>query len=252
MRLAALFTVFDGLELLGNAITSCYDHVDEIVLCYQTTSNTFKESNNAKDFCENFRGEPGYTVIQYKTQRVGTKQNERNKHQLMIDTAKGLKCTHFYMSATDHFYMGNQFEYAKTVVDRIDFDVTFTNMYTYYKFPEWQITPIEDYVMPFITKLYPHTKIINSTKFPLRVDPSVRVNTHDKWLLFDESEVMMHHYSMVRKNIREKLMNSASSFRYDVQEAHAREHDNYDIELNPGVSYFKGHKIQLVPNYFSI
>lgn len=253
MRLAALFTVYDGLELLGKAIDACYNHVDEIVLCYQAVSNTGKESQKAKDFCERFRNEPGYTVIEYRTQRVGPKENERNKHQMMIEAAKGLKCTHFYLSATDHFYLPNQFEYAKTVAEKGDLDLTFTSMYTYYKFPEWQITPIEDYYMPFITKIYPDTKIIiNSSMYPLRVDPSVRVNRWSKWILFDESEVMLHHYSMVRDNIREKLMNSASSFKYEVQEAHAREHDNYDLEANPGVSYFKGRKIKVVPNYFDL
>lgn len=253
MKLAALFTVYDGLELLGKAITSCYDHVDEIVLCYQTVSNTGKESTNAKEFCENFRGEPGYRVLEYKTKSINPKDNERQKHQLMIDTAKTLGCTHFYLSATDHFYLSNQFEYAKTVTEKLNLDLTFTAMYTYYKFPEWQITPIEDYYMPFITKLYPDTSIIiNSSKYPLRVDPSVRVNKFDKWLLFDESEVMLHHYSMVRANIREKLMNSASSFKYDVQEAHAREHDNYDLSVNQGISYFKGRKVVEVPNYFAI
>lgn len=252
MRLAALFTVYDGLELLGKALEACEAHVDEIVLCYQTTSNTGQKSDKAKQFCEAFRNEKGYTVIEYKTQRTGTKENERNKHQLMIDTAKGLKCSHFYLSATDHFYLSNEFEYAKSVVSKLDPDVTFTQMYTYYKHPTWQITPIEDYYMPFITKLYPDTQIIKSVKYPVLVDPSVRVNRTDNAIIFDNKEVMLHHYSMVRNNIREKLLNSASSFKYDVHEGYAREHDNYDLLLNPGISYFKGRKVVEVENYFNI
>lgn len=252
MRLAALFTVYDGLELLGKALTACEAHVDEIVLCYQTVSNTGQRSEKAKIFCEAFAKEPGYTVIEYKTQRTGPKENERNKHQLMIDTAKGLKCTHFYLSATDHFYISNQFEYAKTVVDRLNPDITFTKMYTYYKYPTWQLTPIEDYTMPFITRLYPDTMMISSTRYPYLVDPSVRINRFINTILFDESEVMLHHYSMVRDNIREKLLNSASSFKKDVQEKHAAEFESYDIKVNPGISYFKGRKVKEVENYFDL
>jgi hypothetical protein len=59
---------------------------------------------------------------------------------------------------------------------------------------------------------------------------------------------------MVRENIHDKFRNAAASMRWGKRQAEgfALEYEMYDIDRNPGVSYFRGRKIKIVPNYFNI
>jgi hypothetical protein len=243
MKLAVCYTIF-GTELLSKSIRNIIHLVDEVIICYQEVSNT----GNKKPFDWTHEYNPKYHFVKYETDlKLGTKENERRKHQLMINTATKLGCSHFILSATDHFYRKDEVIYAKKKA--LSYDVTFTAMYTYFKHPTWQLNPKEDYFMPFICKL--PAKIINTTKYPLLVDPSVRVE-HKTWYLFNEDECMLHHFSMVRKDIRKKFENAASDRVRKQIEHYTNEFEMYDIQENPGVSYFKGRKIKEVPNYFDI
>lgn len=219
--------------------------MDFVVICYQEVSNT----GRVKPFEWSHQYNEKYKFIKYETrQGISPKENERRKHQFMMDYAHQLGCTHAIMAATDHFYHRSQLDKAKEKA--IKYDVTFTAMYTYFKNPTWQLTPIEDYFMPFICKL--PCKIINQVKYPLIVDPSCRV-AFKTWYLFGVHEVMLHHYSLVRKDLKEKFLNSASGKRVtDRMSEFMDEVEHYDIDINPGVKYFNGRKIKVVPNYFNL
>jgi hypothetical protein len=245
LKLAICYTVF-GTELLTESINNIIDQVDKVIICYQEVSNT----GNKKPFDWAHHFNPKHHLIQYIPElRLGTKENERRKHQLMIDTAHKLGCSHFILSATDHFYRKD--EVIKAKEKALNYDVTFTGMYTYFKYPIWQITPLETYFMPFICKL--PAKIVNRTKYPLLVDPSVRVE-HKTWYLFNEDECMLHHFSAVRKDIKAKYDNAAASVNWSEEKVKGflHEYEMYDIHQNPGISYFKGRKVKEVPNYFGI
>lgn len=242
MRLAICYTVF-GTELLSESIKNIIDVVDEVIICYQEVSNTGIE----KPFEWSYEHNPKFHFIKYNTRiGIGTKENERQKHQLMINTAHKLGCTHFILSATDHFYHKDEVITAR--LKAVDYDVTFTAMYTYFKYPIWQLDPIEDYYMPFICKL--PAKILSTVKYPLLVDPSVRVS-FNSWYLFTPFEVMLHHFSMVRKDMKAKFANAASAIGRK-NPVYLQEWENYDINENPGIQYFKGRKVKIVPNYFGL
>ena len=256
MKLAACYTVFNGLELLEKSIQQIYPVVDVIIICYQTVSNKGNECKQVEKFVQyNFLAKKKVEIVKFTPDlSVNTKENERRKHQLMLETARKSGCSHFFLSATDHFYQLTEFVNAKEHVKWEDIDVSFTKMYTYYKHPTWQLNPIESYYMPFIMRLHPETKIAVVRNFPLKVDPSVQVNTFAKWYLFPEEQIMMHHYSMIRENIKDKFKNAAASIRWRNEEAEmfAAEFENYDIESNPGIKYFQGRKIKIVENHFGL
>lgn len=256
MKLSACYTVFNGLELLGKSIEQIYPLVDNVIICYQTVSNTGNPCNRVENFVHyHFQSKKKVIIVHFHPDfSVNTKENERKKHQLMLETARKAGSTHFFLSATDHFYDKEQFCFAKKAAESCDFDVTFTKMFTYYKHPTWQLTPIEDYYMPFIMKLHDNTCIASIRNYPLRVDPSVQVNTYKNWYLFSENQIMMHHYSMIRENIKNKFKNAAASMRWKPGDAEnfANEFENYDITENPGIKYFNGRKIKEVENIFNI
>lgn len=254
MKLAYCITVFNGWELLESAINSIKPFVDNVIICYQKTSNTGNFEPLNYERAKYYIGEKKVDVINFEPNlRLHTKQIEITKHQCMIDRAKMLGCSHFIMAATDHFYLEEELERAKQMVIKNNYDVTVTKMYTYYKNPEWQLTPIEDYYMPFICKLYPRTRVTNAN-YPVLVDPSVKVNTHDRFYEFKQDEIMMHHYSMIREDIRNKFDNAAASVNWgeDRVKLFIDEYENYNLEENKGVTYFQGRKIKVVDNYFNL
>lgn len=253
MKLAAIYSVFNGLELLEGSIKQIESLTDEIIIVYQTMSNTGNVSAKVEPFLYGLN-EKFHLVKFIPDLNVSTKENERVKHQIGIDYAKKLDCTHFFFSATDHYYLPYQFATYKKICETLNCDLTFTSMLTFYKHPTWQLTPIEDYYMPFICKLFPHTKIIKTSSYPAKVDPSLKINSYTTWKIFEQDEIMMFHFSMIRKDIRNKFNNAAASIRWkpgDI-ERFVSEYENYNIETNPGISYFGGRKIKIVENTFSL
>src|SRR5688500_8177721 len=104
MKLIACYTVFDGMELLDPAIESIRAHVDLVIICYQTISNTGQQMAQADiDILKSMVGE--HVILSYSTDlSVNAKVNERRKHSMMIEKARQLGATHFLLGATDHFY----------------------------------------------------------------------------------------------------------------------------------------------------
>lgn len=256
MRLGIFYTIFNGTELLNGAIRNILPHVDVILLHYQTTSNRGHRSNEFSEWYEKNRSilSDKIRILKYKPRNdwQKTKMNERIKHNQALMYLRKEGCTHFMMSACDHYYNPDEFALAKEKAK--DFDVTWSGMYTYYKYPEWQLTPMENYYMPFICKLGEKTKI--GSGFPVRVDPACGVTPYTTQYGFATKELILHHYSMVRTDIRNKFINAASNINYkDRVNEFVNEYENYDIEVNPGVSYFSGdciRKIKVVPNWFNI
>lgn len=256
MKLAACYTVFNGTELLAKSIEQISNHVDHIIICYQYKSNKGNPSPSSmmSDIMKIKHKNRIHLVEFTPDLTLNTKENERRKHQLMIETASELDCTHFLLSACDHFYDENQFIHAKNECKVCNYDVTFTKMYTYYKYPTWQLTPIEAYCMPFICKIYSNTRIEKQNEYPERVDPSVQINTIKYRYTFTENDIMLHHYSMIREDIENKFTNAAASIRWkpDDIKLFIDEYNNYDININPGLKYFQGRKIIEVENKFNL
>lgn len=253
-KVAALYTAFNGLELLEKSIEQIVDYVDVVVIAYQNVSNLGEWSHEVEPFVKGLESEKIHVLEFEPNLNRTTKQNERAKLQMRIDYARSIGCTHFFSSATDHFYNSEHFGRAVTHSIINDYDVTFTRMFTYYKHPTWQIDPIEDYFMPFICKIHPNTKVEYQKNYPVKVDPSIMLNTCKKYHVFPIGKIMMHHFSMVRVDIENKFRNAAASIRWndEQKERFLKEWKGYDIESNPGVSYFRGRKVKVVPNHFGL
>lgn len=252
MKLAVCFSIYNGLELLEPAVKQWLFRADIILLCYQTTSNKGEYSVASKLMAEHFATKYNCHTLNFAPDlRNNTKKNELDKHNMMLQYARGAGATHLIMSATDHFYTDQQFNWA---ISQDNADVSFTKMYTYYKHPTWQLTPMEDYYMPFLIKINPNTAFMRMANYPVRVDPSLQINTSASCRVFDPLGISMHHYSMVRKDILNKFKNAAASIRWSESQRleFINEYQNYDLTKNPGVVYFGGRKIRVVDDYFKL
>ena len=251
MKLTICYTTFNGLELLEKSISNIYDLVDCIIICHQKISNTGnleKEPRLNHRILKMLADEyPKVRLLNFEPNlSLNTKENERNKHNRMITFSRFFGTTHFVLSACDHFYKKNEFEYVKQKCLVNDYDVTFTKMYTYYKHINWQISPIEDYYMPFIMKLHLNTEI-STCKYPLQVDPSVKINTCNNFHVFEQNEIMLHHYSMIREDIVDKFTNAAASIRWTPQQIFNFIDEYENAKVGDEISYFRGRKIIEVP-----
>jgi len=249
--IAACYTVFNGEELLEKSMQQMADVVDFFVICYQETSNKGEKNPNLLRFLARFAGKNGVILLNFEPNlAINTKQNERNKHQLMLDVARSNAATHVILAACDHFYRKNELKMAVATSVLSGFDVTFTAMFTYYKRPTWQLFPKEEYYMPLVIKLHPETAITQTRTYPVLVDPSVKVNTCKKWWVFPIQECALHHYSMVRTDINSKFKNAAASIRWKPEQVERFLHEYDHAAVGDSISYFQGRKIVEVENYF--
>jgi len=255
MKLAACYSIFNGLELLHDSIKQIIQHVDVLIIGYQTTSNKFQVDNASKVLAHELQKKYGAVIFEFQPNpSINTKANELNKHNKFIEVARNYNCTHFFMSATDHFYESESFSNQSKMIMNSHYNCSFTRMYTYYKYPSWQITPLEDYYMPFIMRITTNTMFDKIPNYPVVVDPSLKINTYSPCLVIEPYILIMHHYSMVRNNIVNKFKNAAASIRWNdaMRNQFIDEYNNYDINVNPGLHYFQGRKIQVVPDYFNL
>lgn len=252
MKLAAVYSVYNGLELLEKAMLQIKNEVDIFIIVYQKVSNKGEVDLTVKKKVERIAKKFNAKVFLYETDlKLKTKQNELNKHNLGLEVAKSFDCTHFVIGATDHYYNDLEFKAAKQIA--VNFDLTLTAMYTYYKKPEWQLYPIEDYLMPFICRLYDNTVFdLKTWQPPYIVDPAVRINTIDTHYLFKQDEIMMHHYSMIRTDIKNKFKNAAASVNWNEEKVYQFIDEYENAKVGSEISYFKGRRLIEVDNYFNI
>lgn len=253
VSLAFCYSVFNSCELLEGSIEQIYNHVDNIIICIQTVSNSGNKIDSFDlNICKYLDLKyKKITLCYYDTDvSLNPKENERRKHNLMIQKAKYIGSSHFIFGAADHYYIEEEFKSAVDYAIKRNFDLTASAMFTYYKKPEFQLTPIESYYMPFVMKMYPETKI-SKGQYDFLTDPSVRIEPVYSKYIFEEDELMMHHFSMVRKDLISKFNNSASAQNWPEKiEGFIKEYENASV--GDSISYFKNRKIVEVPNYFKI
>lgn len=250
MKLALLYTVWTGddMEMLQWSIEQHALHVDQVFICYQTTSNVGEVDDlaaqlRAVNFLMEFAIKGVKLILKDPDLSLSTKENERIKHNLMIQEAKKHGFTHFIMAACDHFYDAKTFDYCKNWVKENGPDVILTKMITYYKSPEWALWPLESYYMPFIHKMHPNTEISATAKYPVLVDPSVKVNTFNNIIIPSEKEAILHHHSMIRPDIRKKFRNAASSIRWKPEQVETFISEYENAKLGDNITYFQGREL---------
>ena len=244
MKLSLLYTYFNGFDQLINSIEKMHDLVDSVVVCYQTTSNKGHVSGTIESELNHLSNTfPNVILLNWEPNpNSDTKQNERDKHNFMIQHIKQTDSTHFIMSACDHVYTSGHIEVAKKKMISENLDICFTKMFTYYKHENWRVDPIEEYFMPFIHKLHASTKIVTG-KYPAYVDPSVKVNTCKRFHIFKPSECIMHHYSMVRNDIENKFNNAAASVRWTPEQIKTFIDEYNNAKLGNAITYFSGRRL---------
>jgi len=209
-KLAGIWNVWDGDELLERSIELIKPHLDVIIVVFQSISNSG----------EFYEPKIPYNLIDLSEFYIPAvnqsgQWNETMKRNKGLELAKSMECTHFIQMDCDEMYFPEDFKKAKEFVYENNLDASYCGLKTYYKYPTKQIVPEENYFVPFIHKIYPETKMLFDKKYPAFADPTRRTNTYANHSEIDW--LRMHHYSFVRSDINRKLRNSSSSQAFENQ-----------------------------------
>lgn len=245
MKLAAIYNVWDGEELFAGSLASIKDHVDEVIVIYQTVSNFGEEHNPAPaifDAAKDLKV-PLHARQYHPSIGVGT-INEICKRNMGLKVAEELGCTHFLFLDCDEFYQ--DFKKAKQQYLTAGTDGSVCKMYTYFNRPTLRFEEYDNYYVPFIHKLHPST-IAGAPSYPFYVDPTRKVPAYGIVMLIGEP---MHHFSYIRKDIERKCRNSSA--RKNIERSQLLQ-DYNDPACGPGF-YVKDFRQKLieVPNLFNI
>jgi hypothetical protein len=245
MKLAAIYNVWDGVELLAGSMACLKGHVDKIIIVYQDTSN-YGEKYNPLDHTNLDNDLPIIFEKFYPVLSKSPAWNETQKRNAGIEMARLSNCTHFLHLDCDEYYE----DFAAAKQSYIDSGAygSVVRLHTYFREPTWRLDVPENYFVPFIHKLSPYT-IAGQRGYPFHVDPTRRINEKN----VVELPVFMHHFSWVRQNIRRKAENSSA--RMNIEKGTILEdYDKLAHMDNPEGFYIRDYDrhITQVENIFNI
>lgn len=239
-KIAGIWNVWDGDELLERSIELIKPHLDVVIVIFQTISNSGElYLPSMPDHLID------YKILYEPNFNIHPQHNEQLKRNVGLNEARKFGCTHFIHLDCDEMYFTDDFAKAKELCYKNDLDASYCSLKTYYKYPTKQLFPEESYFVPFIHKIHPNTKMCFDKRYPAFVDPTRRTNTFEKHQYIDW--LKMHHYSFVRKDIHRKLRNSSSA------SAFANNVITWDeFDTTGKMIHFKDYITIDVPNYFDL
>lgn len=213
MKLGVVFNVFDGEELLEDAVARIAHFSSYIILICQGVSNHGIENYAGAIECQRLNNLGFVDEVMTFTPDLSQSPytNELEKRNLGLHVLRKVGCTHFLMMDVDEFYRDTEAANAIQAIKDYDYGVTYCRLYTYYKYPVVQLTPMEEYFVPFICKLTDDVSLGGPTLYeaPL-VDPTRRIRPVTNMHVFEQDVLTMHHMTFVRRDLEKKMRNSSA------------------------------------------
>ncbi len=250
MKLAAIYNVFDGEELLEGSINQIRDHVDVVICVVQTVSNYNEvyDGGYEKVFRLWMDGLVNSFIFYTPIVTDSGAKNETRKRNIGIQKSIELDCTHYISIDCDEYYNTEDFAKAKDMCEI--YSSTYVPLKTYFS-PNHILTPNENYYVPFICKLYKDTKVGGYDFGGVYCDPTRKDNSNNTPYNLGNEGIYMHHYSWVRNDLERKINNSSANI-------NLKNYKNDLIEFckNPKtgieIPFYKGHQLEEVEDKFNI
>lgn len=229
MKLGVCYNFFDGEELLEGSISSVRNHVDYICVIFQNISNYGNpcNPNNQKMLDELLKTHIDEVYIYHPNLSLPPHENEVKKRNIGLEMCRKAGCSHILGMDADEFYISDQLEKCKNIIETHSIEQSFCKMLTYFKAPIYQIVPPEEYYVPFICKIKGGSKFVHNYSSPVLVDPTRRLTGLKSVRIFKRDEIEMHHMSFVRKNIRVKLENSTAKVNFRDIESYIKRFERW-------------------------
>lgn len=212
MKIAAFFTVWGDDGLLKYAIQNIAPVVDKVFVIYSRYSN-FGELDEQMNFYE----EASYLLFE-PNQAKKPAENERAKRNFGLDKLRQLGYTHFIMLDGDEFYEPQHFKKELTRFSDPNLKGLVCPLKCYFRTPYLSVK--DHTLVTFIHKITPELRFERNPRYPfavhqemLSIDPTRQLNIFDgvEW-----SDIMMHHYSYIRPDVKKKVRNSTARRNLEV------------------------------------
>lgn len=208
MKLAAIFNVWaDAIELLPFAVDNIRKcGADYVIIVWSRFSNYNEDggdyiypASNIMIQCEPIPDRPAAF-------------NETRKRNAGLQMAKDLGATHFIMLDCDEFYEPEAFKLETERFHGEHLNGLVCGCQTYFRSPKLTIG-LDTTLVTFIHKLTPIISHGMNRNYPFAWDPGIRIdptrqlniNSGVEW-----SQIVMHHYSWIRKDYGLKIRNSTA------------------------------------------
>lgn len=234
--------VFDGEELLEFAIKNIRKNVDFISATYQNVSYFGNPADpNLKLTLDRLKAEGLIDeLIHYETDLTKHhKWNELKLRNIGLEASRKAGCTHHISADVDEFYNPIQLDYAKNNIGDCNYSVAY--LATYYKDPGFLVYPDQNLLVSFIHPVSnEYDSDVMYPTFPFHMETTRRFRNYEKPKLFTKEEMVIHHMSYVRKDIRKKFRNSDNARFYKI-EKFVKAFEEYEV----------GGRVCLLPDYMN-
>lgn len=243
MKLAAIYNVWDGVELLNGSMKSVADGVDLFIVVFQKKSNFGEQWDPTPHM--NFDPTHNVIMVEYNPTVGGSPgMHERNKRNIGLDIARENGCSHFLHMDCDEYYLN--FKAMKKAFLESGKAGSACKIYTYFKKPTLRLMNHDNYFVPFIHKLDENT-ISGGHNYPHYVDPTRKINVSGNVPIIGD----MHHFSWIRNDINRKIRNSTA--RVNIEKSNLLK-DYLDPGTTAGTELkdYQNQKLIRVHDYFGI
>jgi len=209
MKLAAIYNVWDGVELLPGSMRCLKGSVDLFIIVYQTVSNYGEHFNPLthpaiSEVREEFDNIEITIYNPPNTKADFAAKNETAKRNKGINLARQHGCTHFILMDCDEYY--ENFSSLVKEYEKGGSAGSVCPIYTYFREPTLRFKELDNYYVPFIHRLDADTQT-GFFPYPHYVDPTRRINCKEEVKILKKP---MHHFSWVRHDINRKIQNSTA------------------------------------------
>lgn len=215
------YNVFDGEELLEDSILLIREFVQYISVVYQKKSNYGNDcADDLLDLLLDLKDDGLVdNIIEFVPPYFGQEychSNELSKRNIGLELSRKNYCTHHMSMDTDEFYLKEEFRNLIDFYKKNPHTASYCELDNYYKTPEYLLNYIDNTKVSLFFPINERNVIykLGYSNVPNVVDPTRRPY-YDKYYLFDSNFIKMHHMTMVRKDIRTKLINSSARINYD-------------------------------------
>lgn len=242
MKLGICYMVFDGEELLEYAVKSIRNVVDYISVTYQKVSYFGNSTDpNLLPLLQDLKNRNLIDdILFYETDlSIHHKINELNLRNLGREASKKAGCTHHISSDVDEMYLPNELEYVKKYMfENPNCDFCMCPYNVYYKDPTYLVFPSQELKITLIAPV--DNEYENSVNFPFAIETTRKFKNFNKYKVFSANEIIIHHFSYVRKDLRKKFSNSDNAQFYKLEKFY----QNYD-------KYKLGDNLNIIPDYIN-
>lgn len=220
MKLCAIYNVWDDYDLFHHSAKNIRNLVDGVILVHGEYSN-FGETCRLEHF-QHGQIHDKFTHVIYEPIKADARTNETAKRNFGLQKARELGYTHFIMMDADEFYEPNEFKNELERFKDPNLMGLVCRVKCYFRSPELTIG-YDTTLVPFVHKITPSLRFEFNKNYPFAWTSLDRIpHTHTKQIRIDPtrsmniandvewSEITMHHYSWVRKDVKKKIRNSTA------------------------------------------